>query len=104
MDTRTIRIWLHDDVPAPLARIIPGFDDTHQPMGACVCHVPQAMIDSEDYQLCESLPPLQLARNVISDERLKWMPMNGNYLFGTNACDVIEHPQGDGLIYVFSNI
>jgi len=101
---RVIQIWLHDDVPDEFAASIPNFYDTHEPLGYCVCHVPQSIVESVEYQLTESLPPSCIAHGVFGDERVKWLPMTGNYLFGTNACDVLKHPEGDGLLIVFSNI
>ncbi len=103
-EKRAIQIWLHDDVPSKLAGAIPNFNDTVEPTGFCVCHVPKAVVESEDYQMTESLPPLSIAHGLFGDERIKLLPMTGNYLFGTNACDVLDHPEGDGLLIVFSNI
>lgn len=101
---RAIQIWLHDDVPDRIAKSIANFDDACEPAGYCVCHIPQAVVESDAYQMAEALPPLSLGPGLVGDERIKWLPMTGNHLFGTNACDILEHPDGDGIVIAFSNI
>lgn len=100
MTETAIRIWMREDVPPPIAALIPHFDAEEEPV-VCVLHLPRHVMAHPAYDLITSLKPHP--KIALDHPAFRWLSLTEG-LFGSNAHMVYDHPEGDGLILVCYNV